>query len=69
MIKVVSFCFEKSFGPFTCYFSKHNPKRDYFHIYLTIHIRYHFIYFLKMFKIKSKFRKWKKNRKYFLFLR
>ena len=42
MVKVVSFSFEKCFGPFTSYFLKRNPKRDYLDIYITIYISYQF---------------------------
>ena len=61
MVKVVSLSFEKCFGPFTCYFSKRNPERDYLDIYITIYISYQFHLLFEMFKIESKFRKWKKN--------
>ena len=79
MGKVLSFTFQQCFGPFTCYFSKGPLKWDFLDIDLasifgvrklkyTSAIRV--MFFLKKFKIESKFRRCKKKlRQNFSFLR
>ena len=75
MVKVLSSRFEQRFARLTCYFSKCPFKQDFLDTYVTtiFGVRkfkntapMRVIFFLKMFKIESKFRKCKKkNRKYF----
>ena len=65
-----SFSFEKCFGQFAVYFLKGRLKRDFLGIYLETFFgnrkfknpsAMSVIFFLKMFKIESKFRKSKKQ--------
>ena len=69
MVKVLSFSFGKRFEPFSMLLVEGPLRLDFLDIYLTTFFGFpkfkntsamRIIFFLKMFKIKSKFRKWKK---------
>ena len=71
MVKVLSFRFQQCFGPFTMSLVEGLSERAFLDVYLTLFfivrnlkhtstLRVNFFFFLKMFKIESKFRKLKK---------
>ena len=67
MVKVLSFRFQQCFGPFTMLLVEGSSERDFLDIYLTTFFgvrkfkntsAMRVIFFLEMFKIESKFRKY-----------